>query len=145
MRITLTCLVAALLCALPASSQYWRERAYSNPFTQGYKAFNPYVGGYGDVSSTVGYNPYTGSYRANRADPGTGPFGRPSTDYEAATGTKAAVTSGKSHGAADVYRDKVGYNPYTGNEYVSGRSYDARTGQRMLYAATYNPMTGNGR
>jgi hypothetical protein len=137
-------MMAGLLCALPVHAQYWRERAYSNPFTAGYKAFNPYVGGYGDVT-TVGYNPYTGLGSRAGSDPGTGPFGKPSTSSDAATGTKAASTGGDSPNTKDAYRDKVGYNPYTGNEYVAGRAYGARTGQRTLYGATYNPMTGNGR
>ena len=138
-------LVAALLYAPLGRAQYWRERACSNAFTQGYKAYNPYVGGYGDVSSTVGYNPYTGRSGAARgsSNAGTGPFGQPVTGSSAAKAQSVSVGGQSNAGTADAYRDKVGYNPYTGNEYVSGSAYGARTGQRMLYAGTYNPMTGN--
>jgi len=139
--------MAGLLYAACVQAQYWRERPYSNPFTQGYKAFNPYVGGYGDVSSVVGYNPYTGRQGAARAgsDAGTGPFGRASVVPNAATEAKAATVGKSNPSAGQADRDKLGYNPYTGNEYVAARSYDARTGQRTLYGASYNPVTGNGR
>jgi hypothetical protein len=128
---------AGLLYADSVFAQYGRQSSYSNPLTGGYKSFNPYVGGYGDVSSVVGYNPVTGSYGARRggSDAGTGPFGRASAGTDTATGEKGAVAG----------RDTLGYNPYTGNQYVAGRSYNPHTGQRALNGGSYNPMTGNGR